>query len=84
MFGAIRHYESVERGHPGRGQVIQRSVDVPAIEPRHAFGLVFGGDAGLVECGVAWVLELGFSKSFVVVDYTIADELDLWDSGDGL
>jgi len=57
---------------------------VPAIEPRHAFGFVFGGNAGLVECGVVWVPELGFDKSFVVVDHTVADELDLWDSGNGL
>lgn len=57
---------------------------MPAIEPRDTFGFVLRGDAGLVERSVAWMLELSFCKSFMVVDRAVANELDLWDSGNGL
>jgi hypothetical protein len=57
---------------------------MPAIEPGDTFSFILGGDAGLVECSVARVFELGFSESFVIVNHAIADKLDLWDSGNGL
>ena len=55
---------------------------MPAVEPRYAVGFVLRGDAGLVECRVAWVFEFGFGESFVVVYSPVADELDLGDSRD--
>jgi len=57
---------------------------VPAVEPRYAVVFVLRGDAGLVECRVAWVFEFGFGESFVVVYSPVADELDLGDSRNGL
>lgn len=31
---------------------------------------------------MARMFKLGFGEAFVVVDHSIADELDLWDAGD--
>ena len=56
---------------------------MPAVEPRYTVGFVLRGDAGLVECRVAWVFEFGFGESFVVVYSSVADELDLGYSRDG-
>jgi hypothetical protein len=37
-----------------------------------------------MERGVALVLELGFGDALMIVDHAIADQLDLWDSKNGL
>ena len=57
---------------------------MPTIEARVTLGFVLGRDAGLMERGVGGVLELGFSKPFVVVDGAIANELHLRNAGDCL
>lgn len=57
---------------------------MPAVEPGDALGLLFRRNAGLVECRVAGVLELGFGEAFVVVYCAIADKLYLGDAGNGL
>ena len=76
--------DAVQRGH-ARGVVfIERGVDVPAVEAGVTLVLVFLGYARLVEGGVRGVLERGGRETLVVVDHTVADELDLGDTGDGL
>jgi len=80
---AFGYRDAIQRSHFRRGQFVQCSVDVPAVEPCYSIGFVLWGDAGFVECRVAWVFEFGFRESFVVVYSPVADELDLGYSRDG-
>ena len=57
---------------------------MPSVEARNTLRLVLGRDTGLVECGVAGMLEACFSEPFVFIHHAIADELDLGYGRDGL
>lgn len=57
---------------------------MPPVEAGVTFRRVLRGDLSLVETGVLRVLQLCFGESFVVVDGTISDELDLRNSRDRL
>ena len=81
---ASRDLHRVEGCDLGRREAVQSSVDVPSVEAGVTFGSVFWGDFGLVKTGVLRVLQLCFSKTFVVVNGTVSDELDLRDSRDRL
>ena len=81
---APRHRHRIKSGDLGRGEVIQGSIDVPSVETGVTFGSVLWGDLGLVETGVLRVLQLGFSETFVVIDGTVSDQLNLRDSRDSL
>lgn len=81
---ASRDFHRVESCDLGRGEAVQSCVDVPSVEAGVTFGSVLWGDFGLVKTGVLRVLQLCFSKTFVVVDGTIPDELNLRDSRDRL
>jgi hypothetical protein len=81
---ALWHTHRVEGRHPGRGEVVEGGVDVPAVEVGGAGCLVRGGDGRLVEGGVGGVLERGGGEALVVVDDAVADELYLWDARDRL
>ena len=77
-------FDRIQRGGLGRGELVQRCVDVPAVEPGDAARLVLGGDTRLVESSVGGVFELGDGEPLVIVDDAVADELDLRHAGDGL
>lgn len=81
---ASRYLHRVEGGDLGRREVVQSGVDVPSVEPGVTFGCVLWGNLGLVKTGVLRVLQFGFSKAFVVVNGTVPDELNLWNSRDRL
>ena len=81
---ALGHAARVEGRHAGRGEVVERGVDVPAVEAGDAGCVVRGRDGGLVEGGVGGVFERGGREALVVVDGAVADELDLGDARDGL
>jgi hypothetical protein len=79
-----RDLHRVKGGDLGRREVVQGSVDVPSVETGVTFGSVLWGNLGLVETRVLRVLQLGFSETFVVVDSTVSDQLNLRDSRDRL
>ena len=81
---ALRHAARVEGRHAGRGEVVERGVDVPAVEARDAGCVLCGRDGRLVEGGVGGVFERGGREALVVVDGAVADELDLRDARDRL
>ena len=84
LLRALRHTHGVQGRHPRWGEVVQRGVDVPAVEACDAGSLVRGRHGRLVEGGVGGVLERGGGEALVVVDGAVADELDLWDARDRL
>lgn len=64
-----------EGGHFGRVEVVEGGVDVPAVEAR--VGQVVGfGDGVLVKGLVVGVLEGEVFQAFVLVEVTVADDLD--------
>ena len=81
---ALRDADAVQRRHPGRGELVERGVDVPAVEARDAERGVFGGDGRLVERGVGGVLERRGLEALVVVHGAVADELHLGHARDRL
>jgi len=81
---ASRDFHRVEGCNLGRREAVQSGVNVPSVEAGVTFGSVLWGDLGLVETGVLRVLQLCFSKTFVVVNGTVSDELNLRDSRDRL
>ena len=55
LLRALRHAHRVQGHHPGRGEVVERGVDVPAVEARGAGCLIRGRHGRLVDGGVgAW------------------------------
>ena len=77
-----RDLDRIKSSNLGRGEAVQSSVNVPSIEAGVTFGSVLWRNFGLVKAGVLRVLQLGFSKTFVIVNGTISDELDLRHSRD--
>ena len=57
---------------------------MPSVETSVTFGRVLRGNLGLVEIRVLRVLQLGFSETLIVVNGTIAYELNLGNSGNRL
>ena len=84
LFRALRHLDPVQGRHFGRGEIVERRVDVPAVEARNAVCLIFGRDGGLVECGVGRVFERCALEALVVVHRSVADELYLRHARDRL
>ena len=84
LWFASRDLHRVEGCDLGRREAVQSSIDVPSVEAGVTFGSVLWGDFGLVKTGVLRVLQLCFSKTFVVVNGTVSDELNLRDSRDRL
>ena len=74
---ALRHSDRVQGGHPGRGEVVERGVNVPAVEARDARCLVGRRDGGLVEGRVGRVLERRGLEALVIVDGAVANQLHL-------
>ena len=72
-----------EGGHHGRGEVVQRCVDVPAVEAR-VVTVVGVRDGGCVEGAVVRVAELDVGQAFVRGDEAVADDLNLGLVRDGL
>ena len=72
-----------EGGHDGRGEAVERGVNVPAVEARVG-EVVGGGDGGGVEGAVVGVAEGDVFQAFVGGDVAVADDLDLGLVGDGL
>lgn len=62
---------------------VERSVDVPPIEPCVVM-VVFIADLSLVEGFVMGVLELDVGEAVVRGDKAVTDDLDLGLGGDGL
>jgi hypothetical protein len=81
---APRYLHCVKGGYLGRREVVQGSVDVPSIEASVAFRRVLRGNLGLMETRVLGVLQLGFGETFVVVNSTVSDKLNLGNPGDRL
>ena len=80
----LRHFHCIKGGDLRRREVVQGSVDVPAVKAGVTFSSVFWGDLSLVEVRVLRVLQLGLSQTFVVVYSAVSDELNLGDSRDRL
>lgn len=57
---------------------------MPAVETSDTLGLVLWRHSSLVKGRVRGVLELRLCKTLMVVHNPVANELDLWDSRDGL
>lgn len=71
-----------EGGYDGWSEVVQGSVDVPAVEA--GVGEVeVGGDGGCVEGAVVWVAEGDVGEAFVGGDEAVSDYLHLGLVGDG-
>ena len=81
---ALRHGDRVQGGHPGRGEVVERGVNVPAIEARDARCLIGGRDWSLVEGRVGRVLERRCLEALVIVDGAVANQLHLRHARDRL
>lgn len=83
LAAALRDADGHERCHEGWVEVVERSVDVPAVEARvvEVLGL---GDGVLVEGLVVGVCEFDVLEAFVGGDEAVADDLDFWTAGDGL
>ena len=74
--------DPIERRHPGRREVVQRGIHVPAVEARDTSVLVGGRDGRLVEGSMVGVLERRGLEALVIVDGAVANELHLrhaWD-----
>ena len=84
LLRALRHLDIVQGSHFGRGDLVERRVDVPAVEARDAVCLIFGRDGDLVECGVRRVFERCTLKALVIVHRSVADELYLRHAQDRL
>jgi hypothetical protein len=81
---ASRDLHRVKGSYLRGGEVVQSGIDVPSVEAGVTFGSVLWGNFGLVKTGMLRVLQLGFSKTFVVVNGTVPDKLNLRDSRDRL
>ena len=81
---AAGHLHRVKCSDLGRREIIQSSVDVPSVEASVTLRRVLRGDLGLVETRMLGVLQLGFSQTFVIVNGTVADKLNLRNSRDSL
>ena len=81
---ASRDLHRVKGGDLGRREVVQSSIDVPSVEASVPSGSVLWGNFCLVKTEVLRVLQLDFSETFVVVNGTVSDELNLRDSRDRL
>jgi hypothetical protein len=81
---ALRYLDPVQRRHSGRREIVERRVDVPAVEARDAFRLVLGRDRCLVERGVGRMFERRAREALVVVHRAVADELHLRHARDRL
>lgn len=79
-----RYFHRIKGSDLGRRESVQSGVNVPSIEAGVAFGGVLWGNLGLVETGVLRVFQLGFTETFVVVNGTVSDELNLRNSRDSL
>ena len=67
LLGALQHGHGVQHRHLRQGELVQRRIDVPAVEARHAAGLIFGYNTGLMEGMMGEVLERGDLEALVVV-----------------
>lgn len=81
---ASRYLHRVKGSDLGRRESVQSGVDMPSIQAGVTFGGVLWGNLGLVETRVLRVFQLGFTKTFVIVNGTISDELNLRNSRDCL
>jgi len=75
--------DRIQRRHLRWGELVERGVDVPAVEAGDAGCRVGGGDDRLVEGGVGGMLERGALEALVIVDGAVADELHLRHARDG-
>jgi len=57
---------------------------MPSAETGIALDFVFLGDTGFVKSGMGGVFERSSCEAFVISHSTVADELNLGNSGDGL
>lgn len=60
---ALGHLDGVQRRDLGRGELVQRSVDVPPVEPRDARRVLLVADYRLVERLVVRVLKPGLGSA---------------------
>ena len=82
---ALGYLDPVQRRHFRRREIIERRVDMPAVEPCDAVCLFLGRDGCLVECGVGRMFERCALEALVIVHRAIADdELYLRHARDGL
>ena len=84
LLRALRHTHRVQRRHLRREKVVQRRIDVPAVEARRTALLILGWDRGLVGGEVGGVLERDGLEALVVVHGAVTDQLHLRYAGDRL
>ena len=82
MAAAARDGDGEEGRHFGRVEIVERGVDVPAVEARVS-EVVLRWDGVLVEFLVVGVHEGDIGETFVLGDVAIADDLDFGLVGDG-
>lgn len=82
MAAAARDGDGEEGCHFGGIEVVERGVDVPAVEA--CVGeVVLGGNGVLVEFLVVGVHEGDVGETFILGDVTVADDLNFGLVGDG-
>ena len=82
LAAAARDGDGEEGRHFRRVEVVERGIDVPAVEARVG-EIVLGGNGVLVEFLVVGVHEGDVGKAFVLGDVAVADDLDFRLVGDG-
>ena len=82
LAAAARDGDGEEGSHFWRVEVVERGIDVPAVEARVG-EVVLGGNGVLVEFLVVGVHEGDVGKAFVLGDVAVADDLDFRLVGDG-
>lgn len=83
LAAAAGDLDGEQGGDDGGRKIIERGVDVPAVEAREVV-VLFGRDLGGVEGAVVGVAELEIGEAFVGGDEAVTDDLDLGLVGDGL
>jgi hypothetical protein len=77
------YFDSEQGGDDWWCKTVESSINVPPVETCE-IKVVFLGDDGLVECCMVRVLELDVLKTFIRLDESITDDLDLRLVGDCL
>ena len=75
--------DRIQRRHPRRVEIVERSIHVPAVKARDTGSLVGRGDDRLVEGCVGSGPECDALNALVVTDGAIADKLNLRHARDG-
>lgn len=83
LLWACRDIKPIQGGDLGRVEVVEGSVDVPAVITSRSLGFVLIRDMCFVERLVMWVLKFRFRKAFVIINSSVTNQLNLGNARDG-